>query len=233
MSNGKLFVIALSVAVLSYSMMKHQSAGPETDHLIRVVLSDVDIPKGRRLTRADIGPGEVPESYLAPSTVLAADVDTILGHPVVRDIPRGQQVSWNDFSNTATELSRDIPMGRRAFTIQVDPTSTHAGQLNPGDRVDVLGVFEHTDEAACKTLLQNVRVIAVGGQRLNHLAPLSDSSVTLDLDPEQCQILALTRGTAEILLTLRHPSDVETVQARPLKESDMGEVTFKLPGAAK
>jgi pilus assembly protein CpaB len=180
------------------------------------------------LNRDNIKPGWVPEKFLASGTVLAKDVDSILGNKTTRSLKKDEQLSWNDLSFQSPRLSPDIQKFSRAFTLEVDASSTQGGQLRPGDHVDVLAIFDDGEHASCRTILQNIKVMAVGGQRQIEAFLTGSKNITVELSPEQCQHIALAQEIGRIFLTLRSPQDREKIETPLTNEKDLGRVTFQV-----
>ncbi|MGE4159042.1 MAG: Flp pilus assembly protein CpaB [Planctomycetota bacterium] len=204
------FILALVTAVVSFALLKVQESRREGEILgdmVTVVSAEMEILPGDTLTRENLMPLEVPRRFLTDKTLLASDVPQLLGQKAVRKVPKGSQLTHDDLAEYRMHLSDDVPKGRRAFTISLDPTGTQAGQLRPGDRVDVIGVFDESEGARARTLLQNIGVMAIGGRRLDGILEDSSTDVTLDLDPSQCETLALAVGLGRLTLSLRNPQD--------------------------
>lgn len=204
------FALALVTAALSFGLLKYQESRREGEilgEMVTAVAAETEILPGDTLTRENLMPLDVPRRFLTDKTLLASDVPQLLGQKAFRKVPKGSQLSHDDLADYRMRLSDDIPKGRRAFTLELDPSSTQAGQLRPGDRVDVIGVFEETDGARARTLLQNAPVLAIGGRRLDGILDQGSTEVTLDLDPAQCESLALAANLGRLTLTLRNSAD--------------------------
>lgn len=141
--------------------------------------------------------------------------------------------------NLEDAFSHKIPSGMRAVTISVNEETGVAGLIRPGDRVDIVGVFEVEGAKGpnatqgpkgkfSQTLLQNKEVLAVGkdtGIGLSEeLATDRDqaeaqfmrpTSITLALDPQDAQMIIHIRATGTLSASLRpgpfDPSEGEQV----------------------
>jgi Flp pilus assembly protein CpaB len=110
----------------------------------------------------------------------------------------------------------------RAITVPVSATSLHGGLLEPDSRVDVLGVHTVYDPDGktyrfSRTLLQNVKVIAVNGivdvrEYRKNPRKTGGNLVTLALPPRVCEGLYLfvSQAGTEISLLVRNP-DQKTI----------------------
>ncbi|MCE2484448.1 MAG: Flp pilus assembly protein CpaB [Desulfurellaceae bacterium] len=105
----------------------------------------------------------------------------------------------------------------RAATIVVNQETSHAGLIAPGDRVDVIFTMQVPSDGASqlnsfsRTILQNIRVVAVG-RRIESVVsePESeengvwkdDDTVTLEVRPSEADrlVLATTRGSISLAL---------------------------------
>jgi pilus assembly protein CpaB len=105
-----------------------------------------------------------------------------------------------------------IPEGYRAVSIQINDSSELAGLISPGVRVDVLYTRPGTmTEAISSTILQNVKVLAMGkmvqaGLATDPKAPKVPVA-TLIVTPEQAKILELAKNQGRLSLALRNPLD--------------------------
>jgi pilus assembly protein CpaB len=119
-----------------------------------------------------------------------------------------------------------LPQGMRAIALDLSPESGAGGFILPNDHVDVL--LTRRDRVAEKiggvekyvsdTILKNVRVLAVDqaveekdGQKV-----VIGKTATIELDPQQAEMLALSRQLGTLSLTLRSLLDSQS----PTPESD-------------
>jgi pilus assembly protein CpaB len=140
-------------------------------------------------------------------------------------------------------LAFTIASGKRAVSIEVKEAVTAGGNVQPGDQVDVVGIFAldkdadvnallavvapggeavitpmGTDRNLTTTLLQNVKVLAVGQSLAKSeeetstraTQPETDAegrpkakSVTLEVTPQQAQLLSLADEYAVLRLSVR------------------------------
>ena len=123
-----------------------------------------------------------------------------------------------------------VPDGQRAVTIKLDDATRESGFMFPNSRVDVLvsiAKTKGTDERIAKVILQDVPVLAAGQTvEMRDNKPVTVSTVTLSLTPEQTERLAVAQAEGRLLLTMRNLRDnqvVKTPGATPTKLlSDVG-----------
>lgn len=132
-------------------------------------------------------------------------------------------------------MSALLPQGYRAVAISIDTAggSTAGGFILPNDRVDVLRVVRDdnakNNEYISETILQNVRVLAIGQALTDKNASgtaIGSNTATLELSPRQTeQIVAAQRmGGGTLTLALRSALDLN----RKEEERDEGDVYFQV-----
>lgn len=150
----------------------------------------------------------------------------------------GVPLRWSYFENSdinPRSLSARIPERRgeatyRAISVSVGGAASVSGMIRPGDKVDVIGtlVFPndegrvHRGDPVTLTLLQNVDVLATGGDATTARARglgVTDprerdtgySLVTLVVTPREAEMLAFVeQAKGRITLTLRGRDDLTT-----------------------
>jgi pilus assembly protein CpaB len=117
-----------------------------------------------------------------------------------------------------------VPDGQRAVTIRLDEATRESGFLFPKSRVDVLVSMARTkgsDERIAKVILQDVPVLAAGQTtEMRDNKPVTVSTVTLSLTPEQTERLAVAQSEGRLMLAMRNLGDnavVRTPGATPTK----------------
>ena len=167
----------------------------------------------------------------------AMETRRIIGNVALVPIKKGEQLSLNKITepNIRTGLAPQVTPGKRAMAIPVDETTSVAKLIKPGDRVDIIAMVDFgggntgsRENKVAKTVIQDAVILAVGRNITNNVArkvevdpstgkyrvrSLSDydgfSSVTLELDPSQAQMMvAILGGNGnKIFLTLRNNDD--------------------------
>ncbi|MBY0450851.1 MAG: Flp pilus assembly protein CpaB [Cyanobacteria bacterium] len=122
------------------------------------VLAAAEIPEGATITVDMLKDEEVTSQATNPFAI--TDMNFLIGKIAAKSIHKGQMLLPEMLLNTEGML--DIEPGMRAITITVDSIGAINGDIRPGVRVDVLMTLRQN---LVKTLLQNVRVIAVAGGR--------------------------------------------------------------------
>jgi pilus assembly protein CpaB len=121
---------------------------------------------------------------------------------------------------------RELAEERKPFTVKVDDVSGVAGFINPGDRVDVLmsaPVLESRGEQLSKIILQDIKVLTAGRvwQPNSQSEPKSFSTVTLEVSPEQSEVLNLASTQGKVRLTLRSRANKEVTHTSGILTSKL------------
>ncbi len=199
----------------------------------KVLVARVDIPERTVVKTEMVDVMDVPRKFMEQD---AFEVKTrsdfkMISNLVTRiRIPKGNQMTQSALIPMSPEagLSVKIPPGYRGAILGIRPELK--ALIKPGDRVDVLVTFDammadNRKEKVTATILQNVLVIAVGtdmGMGMNakqmknrkkkasKAAAFSDkSAISLALNPNEAQYLALAVKQGEPTVILRGLGDVE------------------------
>lgn len=109
-----------------------------------------------------------------------------------------------------------VPEGQRAVTIKVDDAVREAGFVLPNSRVDVfvsMAKAASSQERIAKLILQDVVVLAAGQTvEMRDNRPVSVTTVTLALTPEQAERLALAQNEGKLTIGMRNLRDKRIIQ---------------------
>ena len=114
-----------------------------------------------------------------------------------------------------------LPAGYRAISTEISPETGAGGFILPNDRVDVLLTKREKsldgkgpDIPSAEVILSNVRVLAIdqAPKEKDGTNTLVGKTVTLELKPEQAEMLARSRQGGSLTLALRSIADVNAVE---------------------
>ena len=184
-----------------------------------VLAAAADISNGETLTRDRIVTVDIPKKFAFESVVRPNELDAVIGQQVVGNIKKGEPIHWYQLRGNleVDTLSKSLPKKARAITISVTERSSVGYMVRPSDHVDILGTFRDpsTNRMIAVTLLQNVIVLATGRTRANMLAGSQSSSsesfstITLQVLPEEAEMLVLAQDLGNLYLTLRNSADAD------------------------
>lgn len=214
MKNKLILILALVVGLVAaggiyFYLDNMQKTYREEGEFVKVVTSKQRIPAKTMITAQMIETKEIPSKYI--NTDAAVDPKEVIGKTVKSEILPGEQVLRGKLAGakgSSEGLSYMIEPGKRAVTIAVNEISGVAGQILPGDRVDIMGTFDN--QGVLTTLiLQNIPVLSVNqttdtsGQE----EKTSARTLTLSVNPDQMQPLVLCSERTTIRLALRSATD--------------------------
>ena len=207
--------LACGIALIAYKVLGASEGGKKVKTR-NVVVATTELPVGTRIRAQDIRIVNVPDS-LAPQSC-PEKMDDVKDRVVTSLIVKDEPVMPNRLAppGSAPGLAPMIPAGYRAVSVRVNDVIGVAGFIQPGMRVDVLasGRLPNSEDSVTRTVLQNVAVLSAGqvlqpepkGQVINAQV------VTLQVRPDEAEILALTSGEGRIQLVLRNSSDTVVAQ---------------------
>ena len=147
------------------------------------------------------------------------DISLFVGGIARSEIIRGEQVltSRVHTEDMRATLSYRIGENMRAVSIPVDEVTGVAGYITPGDIVDVLVTIEEEQikegDSVTFTLFQKVKVLAIGElpREVEDDESRLVNTVTLEVSPEQAEVLAYSHQKGSFHLALRSPSDESVI----------------------
>jgi pilus assembly protein CpaB len=152
-------------------------------------------------------------------------MDSVVGQTTKVFMSTREPVTATKLSSRGGGLSMLVRPSMRAASLEVNQISGVSGFVLPGDRVDVLVTVDprnSSDDAVTRTVLQNVEVLAAGQKtEQQDNKPITVQSVTLLVDPEGAETLALALHEGKVHLVLRNPDDQEQVSVTSLSTREM------------
>jgi Flp pilus assembly protein CpaB len=121
-------------------------------------------------------------------------------------------------------LTDQLDKGKRLFGLTVNAESLAGGFILPGSTVDLIGTKRlANNNIETQTVLENIRVMAVGDKStinekqgdVRH--SIVENTVTLEVSPEEAQVLAMWKSVGEIKLSARAKDDNEKVNTKTTK----------------
>jgi pilus assembly protein CpaB len=190
-----------------------------------VIVAAEDLQVGAKIGEKDIKIVHFPTADLPAGCFHIPS--KVIGRGVVLPIQRGEFILTNKIAgeNAGYGLPALIPPGMRAVSVRVNDTSSVAGFVLPGTRVDVLltGNPEGSSEQQTTTVLENVAVLANGSrlERNSSGEPQATPVITLLVSPDDAQTLTLATSQGHIQLALRNPTDTKQEQLAGVKSRSL------------
>src|SRR5467141_4836874 len=127
-------------------------------------------------------------------------------------------------ANGSGFMAAILPSGMRAISTEISPETGAGGFILPNDRVDVILSKREknpdrggpADIVNSEVILANVRVLAIdqAPKEKDGQSAVIGKTVTLELRPEQGQVLARARQSGTLSLALRSIADASMVENR-------------------
>lgn len=199
----------LAAALLYYREQEYmlQRSGGERRP---IVVAKVAIPDGDRAEEASLDIQEVPQAFIHPNAIPAADMEKVVGRKVHREIKAAQPLLWTDFESPFSERAASAtPKGYRAAAVQIGEALSKSRLLSPGDYVDVLANFNLSERGnVTTTLLQRINVLELG-----------EGTAVLQVTPEQAEQLAFAteHGTLRFVIRNREDNEQKNLQSVTLQ----------------
>lgn len=213
-------ILGLVAAVTARNLVNRRPSQAAGGSVAKVVVANANILPGQALrdedlTTAPLAWSEQPQGTFGGRADLIGRVTTV---PLVK----GQPVldSLLAAPGAGAGLQALVPEGMRAITVEVNEYSSVAGLIGPGCAVDVVATMQdsQTKDMVARTIVQNVRVMAVGqrvgiareAREKDATSPAGDvafKSVTLLTTPEEAEALELASMAGRPRLVLRGNGD--------------------------
>jgi len=183
-----------------------------------VVVAKAELAWGTKLTPEMVQvvhypAGALPDGYYKKIEDLS---DAVLLHDVKTNEPilRSRLASGKD---VGVGVAAVTDPGKRAMSVKVDEVIGVSGFIKPGDHVDVMVTIEPDSKSQnpiAKLILENVKVLAAGMQYEKNGAekdPKPVQVMTLEVEIEEAEKLALASTQGKLRLALRNPLNAEKV----------------------
>jgi pilus assembly protein CpaB len=201
-----------------------QAAAPVVNSA-QVLVAKQPVGVGQRLSAASVEWQAWPDSALRPEYITLAkspDAATKISGTVARfEIFAGEPIRDEKLAHTDQGfLSAVLDPGMRGVSVSVSAASGSGGYIIPNDRVDVVVTDSTQGQTLSRTLLSDVKVLAIGtrlGQTGTTGSPadpadpksqiFADTIATLELTPAQSETLINATSTGKVSLVLRSVAD--------------------------
>lgn len=219
-------VLGAAAAVVGYYGLRglaSQSAASTNAKMQNVVVTVADLTFGVKLERSMLRVVRYPKESIPVGAF--SSMDSVVGQTTKVFMATREPVTATKLSSRGGGLSMLVRPSMRAASLEVNQISGVSGFVLPGDRVDVLVTVDprnSSDDAMTRTVLQNVEVLAAG-QKTEQLdnKPITVQSVTLLVNPQGAETLALALHEGKVHLVLRNPNDQAEVSVTSLSTREM------------
>lgn len=210
-------LIGLVASLLMYRVVS-QVVTARSDQSVPIVVAAANLGLADTVTRQHIKLVNWPKASVPPGAIRS--LEEAAGRFVRSSIVTGEPLID---AKLAPQLAGKggimpmlIPEGQRGVTIRLDEAMRESGFVMPSSRVDVLVSMPKapgTDEKIAKVILQDVTVLAAGQiVEMKDNKPVTNTTVTLALTPQQVERLAVAQSDGRLMLVQRNLRDSELVR---------------------
>jgi pilus assembly protein CpaB len=228
--NRRALLVALVLAAMGASLLffyiqrfEREASGGER---VRLLATVKPLERGAVITEDAISAREIPQAYVEDRAIKYIDRQKIIGLKVGGSLAAQQTLLWSDLAVSNDErrdLSSLIQPGNRAMAVKATSDDKSFALIHPGDYVDVVATMvasnDKPDNKIAIVLLQRVLVLAVGldtEARVENAKPSArDLVLSLSVNLQEAQLLALAMDKGKLSVALRNPSDPRVMAGIP------------------
>ena len=200
----------LGAVVMAARWMQGQNSGQG-----RIAVANAEIQLGSAITPEMVRMVDWPQSNQPPGVF--TEVEKLHGRVVTGTVQRGEPLLEARLAPIGTKggLSAIVPAGKRAMTVRVNDVVGVAGFALPGTFVDVMVNTQEEgsknndrDRTISKIVLDRILVLAVAQEAdRDNTKPKVVNAVTLEVTPQQAEMLDLARSVGTLSLVLRNQAE--------------------------
>jgi pilus assembly protein CpaB len=237
--NRKLIIVA-AIAVLAFGATyfflgsgpnpapSPSAAAPPKVEVEQVLVASQDLPMGTLIgdgaTDWQTWPKAAVSELMITKSAKPGALEDVNGSMTRVAFIRGEPIRHDKLVKAGTGgfMSAILPSGKRAVAIKIDNggDSSAGGFILPNDKVDVVRLARDEDATKARgvevmtaqTILANVRVLAIGQnvEEQNGKKVITGANATLELDPDQVNLIILAQQAGNSLLHLALRSLVDS-----------------------
>ena len=225
-----MMAVAAAVALVSVSVAAVWLQKKDEKSTIKVVVATRDLQIGTRLQPSMLETVSWPVSAPIKSPLNSTDkaYDRVINMPVLK----GEPILETKLAALGQQggLSSVLKDGKRAVTVKVNEIVGVAGFALPGNFVDVMANIPDKDNnPVSKIVLERIQVLAVAQDVAStENKPRVVSAVTLEVTPQEAEIIDLARSVGALSLVLRSQVDAASVETIGSRKADLLERTGQL-----
>ena len=230
-----MIAVAAAVSLATVSMAAIWLKQQDDAGTIKVVVATRDLQMGTRLQPAMLETVSWPVSAPIQSPLNSTEqaYDRVINMPILR----GEPILVSKLAALGQQggLSSVLKEGKRAVTVKVNEVVGVAGFALPGNFVDVMANIPDKDNnPVSKIVLERIQVLAVAQDVAStENKPRVVSAVTLEVTPQEAEIIDLARSVGSLSLVLRSQIDVASVETPGSRKGDLLQKTIQQPPQSK
>jgi pilus assembly protein CpaB len=210
-------LIGLLASFLVYRVVS-QVARTKDDQSESIVVAAANIGLAESITRQHVKLVPWPKAAVPPGAIRSLEdaEGRVVRGSIVAGEPLMEAKLAPQLAGRGGIMPMLIPEGQRGVTITLDTAMRESGFVMPNSRVDVLVSMPKgsgSSEKIAKVILQDVTVLAAGQTvEMKDNKPVTNTTVTLALTPQQVERLAVAQSDGKLMLVQRNLRDTEVVR---------------------
>jgi len=230
------FYVAIIVAIgATYAVFKVLESTKASSRVatVPVVVASRDINEGEKIDRLALSVAQWPVSTVPVGAY--GRIDSVAGRVARVPVFTGEPLVPGRLAPEGTDagLLTKITPGKRAMSVRINDVTGIAGMIPPNSRVDIaLTTTLANAQRTAKLFMSNMRVLAM--QTSVHKSedgrPIPATVATLEVTPEESELLLVAQAQGSIQLVLRGYGDPDSVITRGATTADVERVLRDGPG---
>jgi pilus assembly protein CpaB len=226
-------VAVVAATIASYGTFRASSRVPQRTvemPTTKAVVAAKQMPLGTLITRDAVKVVDWPAR--TPLQGGFASIDAVVDRGLITSVVENEPISENKLApkEAGAGLPPTITQGMRAISIRVNEVIGVAGFVVPGTRVDVVSILGNkagtNNDMLSRVVVSNVPVLSAGTRYDQDEAradgkAIRSTVVTLMVNPLDADRIALAQSQGELMLTLRHPLDLEPTDPRGVRMASL------------
>lgn len=223
MKSKQLFLVAIALlcglvsAIGIIQAMGDKNAPEPTMPMGAVLVANAHLDIKTELTEENVKLENWPVKLIPEGS--AASLEEVKGKLVNARFRKGQPIVLADAFNREDFPGVKIPPGHKVINLKVPPEDVMTGLMNPGDRVDIIGVFDKRDRSGdrrseTRTFLKGIRIFNIGSsttaQEKQAKAGGSSGIVGVLVTQKQAETIVWAKKNGEIRLALIGDAEEES-----------------------
>ena len=233
---GAALIVAFLASSYVYRQLQRVQRGGAVTAVkqVQLVVAAGPLKLGQAVSASDLRLVDWPEGKQPAGSF--STIEDCVGRATIVPLVQGEVVLDQELAKreAGAGLSVTIPEGMRAVSIGVDPVVAVAGFVTAGTIVDVLVTGAGPGGPVTRTILEHVRVLAVGQElQTENGKPQTAPVVTLLVNPADGEKLTLAASEGKIHLALRNTVDMADTNPAPIYGSTIFFGTAPVTGAPR
>jgi pilus assembly protein CpaB len=216
--------VALSTSLLVYRWLNDRSVAlaNQRGELVNVTVAVTDLNWGTIIKPEMV---KIVPFLKGSLTGFISDPAKAAGRVVITPIKADEPIFESRLAPTDITkggVAAVISPNKRAMAVKVDKVKGVSGFIHPGNRVDVVATFRpsFSQMPVTMTVLENIPVLATGTDteikeiKGKQEKPVEVDVITLEVSPEEAEVLALSSAEGKLQLSLRNFSDTSNANTK-------------------